>query len=315
MALPVLHLLQNHLPMKALWIFTLSFLFAVSANAQNDIQLSQQSFTRLFYNPAACGQNQSSVFNFLTRSQWSGINEAPVTMLVNYQHFFEKPKVAAGINLVNDKLGLENNYNIKAAYSYRMQTGQESFLSLGIGAGVLTKNVDFGRIVFEDAENVDYLALENKWKPDFDAGIEMNWRNLSSGFSVTHINNSAQSANLYTVPRHYYGYLRGLIPLNEQTILSPAYAVNSCVYRTQHEFNLSAFFGNSFYSGLSYRLNESFVVLTGVRFGQVFRLCYSFDMNAGPLNNTMSGGTHEILLQVFPGKKQAVNQPSPRFFD
>ncbi|PKP02455.1 MAG: hypothetical protein CVU11_11775 [Bacteroidetes bacterium HGW-Bacteroidetes-6] len=296
-------------------IFIFAFFASVfSAMGQNDIQLSQQSFTRLYYNPAATGQNDGSVFNFLTRYQWVNVNDAPVTMLANYQHYFPKLHFATGVNVVNDKLGLENNYNIKAAYSYRIYTSENSFLSMGIGAGVLSKNIDFGRIVFEDAEPTNY-TFENKWKPDFDAGLEMNWKNLTVGTSVTHINNSENASNLYTVPRHYYFYTRGIIPVNEQFVLSPAFSVNSCSYRTQYEFNLSSFTNNTLYTGLSYRLNESFVVLAGVQINQTFRINYSFDMNAGSLNNTMSGGSHEILLQIKLGGKSDVVQPSPRFFD
>jgi type IX secretion system PorP/SprF family membrane protein len=290
------------------------FASACSVLAQNDIQLSQQSFTRLYYNPAATGQNEGSIFNFITRYQWVNVNDAPVTMLANYQHYFQKYHFAAGLNVVNDKLGLENNYNIKAAYSYRVYTGENCFLSFGIGAGVLSKNIDFGRIVYEEAEPANY-TFENKWKPDFDAGIEMNWKYLTLGTSVTHINNSENAANLYTVPRHYYFYSRGIISVNENFAISPSFSINSCSYRTQYEFNLSSFINKTLYTGLSYRLNESFVVLAGVQINETFRINYSFDMNAGAFNNTMSGGSHEVLLQIKLGGKNDVIQASPRFFD
>lgn len=300
--------------MKTIFIIV-ALIVATGATAQNDIQLSQQSFTRMYYNPAATGQNSGSVFNFLTRTQWTHINEAPLTMLANYQHYFEKYRFSAGINIVNDKLGLENNYNIKGAYSYRIKTGENSFLNLGIGAGVLSKNIDFGRIILEDVESINTINMENSWKPDFDAGLEANWPFLSVGASITHINNSRETSGLLTVPRHYYFYTRGIITLNDQLTLSPAYSLNSCSYRTQHELNLSAFIGNMLFTGLSYRLDESFVILAGIRLNQMFRLNYSYDMNAGAMNNMMSGGSHEILLQINLGGRGNVVQPSPRFFD
>ena len=299
--------------MKILILISGLILLAFTAQTQNDIQLSQQSFTRIYYNPAATGQNEYTTFNFLNRCQWVGVNNAPQTMMFNMHKYIDKLNFGLGLNIINDKLGLENNYNIKLAYAYHLRFNENLWLSMGIGAGVLSKNIDYSQMIMEDPENLS-IEFENRWKADFDAGLEMNWKNLTIGTSVTHIHQSRENSNLYSVPRHFYIYTRYTTPISENTVISPAFSVNSCFYRTQYEINVSAFTHNFLYYGLSYRFDESIIILAGFQINERFRLNYSYDIPSGPMINQNSG-SHEILMQIKLGQGNNLIQPSPRFFD
>lgn len=299
--------------MKNIILISALVMFSFAAQAQNDIQLSQQSFSRIYYNPAATGQSEYMTFNLLNRSQWIGVNDAPQTMMFNMHKFLPKLNFGMGLCVVNDKLGLENNYNIKMAYAYHLKFNENLWLSMGIGAGVLSKNIDFGQMTMEDPENLS-TDMENQWKPDFDAGMELAWKNLTVGASVTHVHQSKDASDLYSVPRHFYLYTRYQANISENTVISPAFSVNSCFYRTQYEFNVSAFSNEFLYYGLSYRFEEAIVLLAGVQINERFRLNYSYDIPSGPMINQNSG-SHEILLQIKLGSGGNIVQPSPRFFD
>jgi len=68
------------------------------------------------------------------------------------------------------------------------------------------------------------------------------------------------------------------------------------------------------YTGLSYRLNESFVIMAGVLVKDKFRFIYSYDILAAPIS-AYSSGSHEITLQYLIKKKNASIPSSPRYFD
>ena len=52
------------------------------STAQNDIQLSQQLFNRVYYNPAAAGASQYINGILFARQQWVGFPQAPRTLVV-----------------------------------------------------------------------------------------------------------------------------------------------------------------------------------------------------------------------------------------
>lgn len=67
-------------------------------------------------------------------------------------------------------------------------------------------------------------------------------------------------------------------------------------------------------TGLSYRLNESFVIMAGFLIDQKFRFVYSYDILSGPIAK-YSSGTHEITLQYLIKNKRTSTPSSPRYFD
>ena len=59
----------------------------VDVQAQNDVQLSQQMFSRINYNPAATGLSEDIHLYLLARQQWVGFKLAPQTIVFNGHTF------------------------------------------------------------------------------------------------------------------------------------------------------------------------------------------------------------------------------------
>lgn len=299
--------------MKTNFILIILILSFWSLSGQNDIQFSNQSFMRITYNPAATGQQKYWSANSFVRYQWVDVNNAPVTKLFNIHKYFEKPNIGLGINIVNDKLGLENNYYIKTSYSYHLKLKDETFLSMGLGAGIISKSFDIASLQLENSETVD-LNSETVLKPDFDAGFEFNNSNWTIGIASTHITNNLFRSDNYIPARHYYFYSRYMLKEFNGVDLSFAYSLNSSKIKTQHEINITAFCKRSMICGYSYRLNESHVIIAGMDINQRIRLLYSYDMNVGRLAG-VSRGSHEVMLQFKLGELKPYVHLSPRFFD
>lgn len=295
-------------------IFFILFVFSCSLlKSQNDFQFSNQSFMRITYNPAATGQQKYWSASSFARYQWIDVNNAPVTKLFNIHKYFEKPNIGLGLSIVNDKLGLENNYYIKTTYSYHLKLKDQTFLSMGLGAGVISKSFDIASLQLENSESVA-LNSEATLKPDFDAGFEFNNSNWTIGIASTHITNDIFRSDNYRLARHYYFYSRYMLKEFNGVDLSFAYSLNSSKIKTQHEINVTAFCKRSMICGYSYRLNESHVFIAGMDINQRIRLLYSYDMNTGRLAG-VSRGSHEILLQFKLGELKPYVHLSPRFFD
>ena len=84
------------------------------AFAQSDQHYTMFMYNKLLYNPAYAGSRDVLSANGVYRDQWTGINGAPKTMNIavdapvgNYMSSFRK--VAVGISINNEKLGVENN--------------------------------------------------------------------------------------------------------------------------------------------------------------------------------------------------------------
>lgn len=286
---------------------------ALTVFSQNDVQFSYMPFVRQIVNPAATGQGYSTVLNLIHRQQWTGISEAPVTWLVNFQHFFPALHVAAGINLMDDRLGLEHTQTIKMAYAYRLFFNEQHVLSFGLAGGLMYKRVDVARFRLDDQAEAINIPPDHK-TPDFDAGLEWRFRSWMVGVSVTHAGLTFDRSSLFLIPMHFYGYIRKIHTWNPYLQSDFSYAFQSTHYRTLHEAHVSFLYRQMVYAGINFRWNESVVFMGGMEFWQRLRLGYSFDAGIGRLPTWCSHGSHEVFLQ-YRLQKEVTGQPSPRFFD
>ncbi|NLE32146.1 MAG: type IX secretion system membrane protein PorP/SprF, partial [Bacteroidales bacterium] len=61
----------------------LLLMFALVAKAQFDGQFSQYMLNPALFNPAAIGEGEELVVNLTNRQQWTSIDNAPKTFLLN----------------------------------------------------------------------------------------------------------------------------------------------------------------------------------------------------------------------------------------
>ncbi len=265
--------------------------------AQNDIQLSQQMFSRINYNPAATGISEDIHLYALVRQQWIGFKQAPQTIVLNGHSFFPWIRSGLGFSLIGDMLGYEKSINPKLRYAFHVPFySNKSYLALGIGAGVLYKTVDGSQLVYENPADPNRIyGTTSKTKPDFDFGIEYNSKHLSLGTSVTHLGNRLKNSLTTESSPHFYAYARGMFDINKQWQVTPAISWHNSKTVNQLEVNALLFYKKKFWVGASYRVNESIIGLAGIYINPNIMLGYSYDYNAGDLR-PYSHGSHEIML-------------------
>jgi type IX secretion system PorP/SprF family membrane protein len=308
--------------MKKILITMIAFL-PLLLSGQNDIQLSQQFLSRVNYNPAATGgSNYMHVF-LLGRQQFINFNGAPSTQVLNAHNYFAPINSGAGLSITNDRIGPESSINAKLAYAYYVHF-EDSYLSFGLGGGVLYKNLDMNKLNPEtpnDATLASYRDRTNKLNADFDFGIEYNSARFQIGASVTHLNVSPIKIDNLQSGRHIYFYTKYTFNLDLDWKLAPSFVTHMSSWPImQLDLNAMATYRDRFWFGASLRSNDAFVMeslvgIVGLYITDFMGLGYSYDLNLGPIGKYTSG-SHEISLRFRIGRGEGYGGvKTPRFFE
>jgi type IX secretion system PorP/SprF family membrane protein len=97
------------------------------------------------YNPTFTGVNGTFV-SLNSRSQWSGIEDAPKTNYLIY-HFPKSGKAALGFTAQNDRVFIENKTHFTIDYNYQFQLSTDEFLYVGLKGGGFYNNIDFSLVI------------------------------------------------------------------------------------------------------------------------------------------------------------------------
>lgn len=106
---------------------------AMTAKAQLDPLSSQYFNNRYQLNPAFAGTEHGTNLNLGFRSLWNNIPGAPVTQAITIDHGFNK--VGVGLNVVNDKAGLQRQTRVLGSFAYHLPLNESNKLNFGVSLG------------------------------------------------------------------------------------------------------------------------------------------------------------------------------------
>lgn len=279
---------------------------ALTANAQRDIMLSQQFFSRLNVNPAATGNSDDIDLFLLGRWQWTNVEDAPKTGVLNASDYFEGIRSGLGLSMLYDDLGISNRtYNCKAAYAYHVNLNESMLLSMGISAGFLYHYWSPDGHVLNDEEEWGKPTVPTETDshiyPDFDLGFELATPKLLFGGSVQHLTNNEEVVTTAKPGRQFNGYVRGLFPLGSSFDIAPALVYTHRNKVDKVELNLVAFYQSKFWGGVTYRpdvnaewTSNDLTFMLGAEISQ-FRIGYAFELGLGEVSS-ISNNSHDLLL-------------------
>jgi len=297
--------------MKKIYIILLISISAVSTQlqAQNDFQFSQFMFNELCYNPAVAATSNDINLSLLGRQQWIGFGGAPSTQSFNAYCNFDKIG-GFGLNVLNDQLGYEHNLNARFSYARNFKLGDTTSFCLGMSGGIAARSIDVDELTFENpAEVIAPQDLENKTKGDFGVGLVFRTHGFTLQASSTHITQSLTKSDFYKVPRHYYLSMSYRFELGNDWTLTPALFARSSEFITQFDIHVRASYANKFWFGLSYRWDESAILLAGVRITEYLGIGYAGDWITGPAA-AYSQTSHELMLiSKIRGPKKKTSSP------
>jgi len=309
--------------MKKITIFlVLGFvLYFTDTNAQQDPQYTQYMYNMNVVNPAYAGSRGTLSLGLLGRTQWTGIDGAPQTMSFNAHAPLGK-KVGMGLSVIADEIGPAKEQNIFVDFSYTINTSEKGKLAFGLKGGVTLLDVNLLDITLPQTSTGDDPLFNeniNTAFPNFGAGAYYYTNKFYVGFSVpnilraTHldkdnINTKASEEIHYFLTSGYVFDLSSTLKFKPSVMLKGVTGAPLSI-----DVNANFLLYDRFELGASYRLDDSISALFNFGVTPDFRIGYAYDYTISNFSNSVTGGSHEIML-LYDIDFSKKNLKSPRFF-
>ena len=320
-------------------------------SAQQKPQYTQYVFNNYLLNPAVAGIENYTDVKAGYRSQWTGLQGAPVTSyltinaplgsnflngdatafpatgginpssrLYTQNYMAAEPHHGIGASIISDQAGPINQTTFDLSYAYHLGLAANLNLAVGASAGFNHISLNTALITLENPLDPAISNGNNsQWKPDLSIGTWLYSSTYYIGASVQQLipqNLYFSSSKAYnqskTVPQYF---LTGGVKvfLTDEITLLPSFLIK-VIQPTPITYDLNAkfSFSDKFWFGGSYRHNDSFGVLAGVNVSSFINIGYSYDITTSALN-TVSNGTHEIVIGLLLNNRYKVTCPQHLF--
>ena len=296
-------------------LFALMFT-GVLSYAQQDAQFTQYMYNTINVNPAYAGSRGALSMFALHRTQWVGLDGAPVTNTVSINTPLNGSNLGLGVSLINDRIGPTNENTISADLSYTIQTSEIWKLSFGIKATANLFDLDVTKLNPVEANDPN-LQNYSKFSPNIGAGIYLHSDKAYVGFSVPNfIETNRYDDNEVAIFKErisYYLIAGYVFDLTNTVKFKPA-VLTKMVEGAPLQMDISGnfLFNDKFMVGLAYRWSASVSAMVGFQVTEGMYIGYGYDKETTNLDNYNSG-SHEIFLryELFNNIKKIT---TPRFF-
>lgn len=284
-------------------------------------------FNKMLYNPAYAGNKDLTTVNAYYRNQWVGIDGAPKTLSVsidgpvgNYMKPFRR--VALGLLINNEQLGVSNNTNLMAYYAYRIPF-QNSVLSFGVQAGGALYTANYSQLNPGQTNDLSLTEdVKNKMLPNVGAGVYWSSSNYYVSAAVPSLlqnyydkknqinNEKGRQLRSYYLSGGYVFTLSDNLKLEPQALAR--YAANSInALPLNADLNLSLIILDRLLIGATYRTDKSVEGIVHMQVTNSISAGYSYDYTLSPLQGYNSG-SHEFTIG-FDFVKDRNKYTNPRF--
>lgn len=280
------------------------------SNAQQDPMYTQYMFNTQTINPAYAGTWESFSFMVLARQQWAGLEGAPQTYTFSMQAPLKNERVALGLNLISDVVGLEKRFYMFSDYSYLLPINEGMKLRLGLKGGF----TNYSNNLSEYITNVPGSGIidpsfqgeiDRKFVPNFGIGGFLYGKKYYAGFSIPKIlshdfENNYNNLSVNAEMRHYF-FIAGLIFDLGQNVKFKPTMLTKATFSSESgapvELDLTANFliKEKFWLGAMFRTGDSFGFIAQWIIDKKLRIGYSYDYTTSNLQN-FHNGSHEIMI-------------------
>jgi type IX secretion system PorP/SprF family membrane protein len=303
--------------MRTKILFFALMLTGFASYAQQDAQYTHYMYNTINVNPAYAGsRGVLSIFG-LHRTQWVGLDGAPVTNSASVNSPISNTNLGVGVSFVNDRIGPTREDVISVDLSYSIRTSEDYKLSFGVKGSANLFNLDVTKLNPENQNDPLLQNLNNDFSPNVGAGLYLHSDKLYLGASVPNFFQTKRyddnTIAVYKERMNFYfigGYVFDLTPSLK---FKPAF-LTKIVEGAPLQLDVSGNFliNEKLVLGAAWRWDAAVSALAGFQITDGLFIGYGYDMETTKLRNYNSG-SHEIFLRFELFKRQD-KIVSPRFF-
>lgn len=268
--------------------------------------LTQYMFNMQPVNPAYAGMWEKIGFSTLVRKQWAGINRSPLTQVVSFHSPTNNERVGVGLNVTNDRYGLENRLDIFGDYAYEVAVTPQTRLRLGLKFGVINyKNPLTQYQLYPDGQYDEAFAedVDLRFMPNFGIGAFLYDEYYYVGFSIpkmiendykANINNFNVEAQVQTVYLTA-GYVFRLIQYNFLIVKPTAMLVYNRGLPLNYDLGINFMLREKLWLGLMSRSGNAISFVSQWIMDNNLRLGFAMDLTYNEIF-PYQYGTYEITL-------------------
>ncbi|MBR1521794.1 MAG: type IX secretion system membrane protein PorP/SprF [Bacteroidaceae bacterium] len=289
---------------KRLFLLMAFFVAAGAAlRAQWDVQFSDYTALKSFYNPAVSGTDGMLNVNATYSMQMGGYDDTPATMYVgaDLPVYFLSPRHGVGLSFLNDNAGIFSTTELGVQYAYNLKIGKKGRLAIGFHGGLMTESIDLSGMELEDNSDPAFPSSQQKGnKVDLGTGLYFYHPKVWLGVSARHLlapTLMIGETNDLEIPRTFY-LMGGCNIKLKNSLLSvqPSFLVQSDLDEWREDVQCKLAYENGdkkFYGGVGYSLDTSVTFLLGGVFHGI-GLGYSYQLYTGGVG--LINGSHEVVL-------------------
>lgn len=298
-------------------------LFSGLIHAQQDAQFTHYMYNTININPAYAGSRGVMSVFALHRTQWVGLEGAPITNSVSINTPINDSNLGLGVSLINDRIGPADENNLALDLSYSIPMSEKYKLSFGLKASANLLNVDFTKLNQRDQSDSNFENnIDNKFSPNVGVGFYLHSDNTYVGISAPnlletkHFDDNGGSAGTNKIAKeNITAYLTAghVFDLSNNLKFKPA-LLTKYVAGAPLQVDLSGNFliQEKLTLGLAYRWSAAVIAMAGFQVSDSWFIGYAYDCETTELSKYNSG-SHEIFLRFeFLNKFDKII--TPRFF-
>ncbi len=287
------------------------------STAQQDAQYTHYMYNTININPAYAGSRGALSIFGLHRTQWVGLDGAPVTNSASVNFPIENSNLGVGMSFVNDRIGPTSENLISVDVSYTIKTSETYKLSFGIKGSANLFDLDVNKLNPETQNDPLLQNFSNKFSPNFGAGVYLHSDKLYLGLSVPNFfetNRYSDNEIAINKERMNYYIIGGYVfDLSSNLKFKPAF-LSKIIEGAPLQLDVSGNFllFDKLVLGAAWRWDAAVSFMAGFQITDGLYIGYGYDLETTKLRNYNSG-SHEVFLRFELFKKQE-RVVSPRFF-
>ena len=233
------------------------------------------------------------------------------------------PHHGIGLQISNDVIGPFSTVSVFGTYAYHIGISKRTNLSAGIGIGATRTSIDQSKTSFNGVNstaNVDPAiygsGVIGKTNLDMNAGLWLYSADYFVGFAAQQLlpqgidfsnPDSIKLGQKGKMVPHFFSTVGYRFMLGDDLNVLPSIMVKTVSpLPSQVDVNVKVTYRDNFWFGGTYRGNYGFAAFAGFNAMNLFTLSYSYDYSTTKIN-TISSGTHELILGFILGNKYSDN--------